>query len=316
MRLRLHRLSIALDSDDTVVRAAWASLFDGWLGKDPQPADARLRLTLQSSLPPAPATAPVFDDSHLWPDGIGVLRVYAAPGSAILRFIDAGQVVVPLPPPEATSLISSEGIVVPSVFSHGRFEDVTLTSLAPALRRCGYFLIHAFAAERDGRCILLVGPSGSGKTTTGLNLTLHGWRMLANDAVLLEGRDDGVYALPTPGNLGIRPGTFELLPELADRLALESDAAVDVAGQVARDGAAARVTALMFVELGGGVTSATEVTSAVALARVLAESADRWDPALLGAHVALLERLCLQAPAHALRVGHDMAQLAALIAAL
>jgi len=64
------------------------------------------------------------------------------------------------------------------------------------------------------------------------------------------------------------------------------------------------------------VTSATEVTPAVALARVLAESADRWDPALLGAHVALLERLCLQAPAHALRVGHDMAQLAALIAAL
>lgn len=315
MRLRLHRLNIALDSDDEPVRAAWTSLFAGWLQEDAPTVDARLRLTLQPSLPPPPTAAPIFDDACYWPDGVGVLRVYDAPGGALLYFVDAAQVAVSLPAPGDSAPNRSAGVVGPRAFSGGRFEDVTLTSLAPALRRHGYFLLHAFAAERDGRCVLLIGPTGSGKTTTGLNLVLHGWRMLANDAVLLEGRDDGVYALPTPGNLGIRPGTFELLPELASRLGLDDGTAVDVTGQVARDGAAVRVTALLFVEL-DGPASLAQVPTAVALAQVLAESVDRWDPNLLDSQVALLERLCRQAAPYTLRPGRDMARLAALIAAL
>jgi serine kinase of HPr protein (carbohydrate metabolism regulator) len=61
-------------------------------------------------------------------------------------------------------------MVTEGVLRNGRFEDVTFTSLAPLLRRHGYYLLHAFAAVKEGHAILLVGPSGSGKTTTGLHL--------------------------------------------------------------------------------------------------------------------------------------------------
>ena len=319
MRLRLHRLGIALESADAPVRAAWAELFDGWLEESPAEADVCLRLALRPALPAPPPKPPVFDDSHLWPDGVGVLRVYDAPDGVLLHFANAGQVSVPLSAVNARPE-PIEGVVVPGVFRYGRFEDVTLTSLAPALRRQGYFLLHAFTAARDGRCVVIVGPTGSGKTTTGLNLILSGWGLLANDAVVLEQRQDVIYALPTPGSIGVRAGTFDLLPALAAQLDVDGQAAVEVpaarlvAGEWALPTPAA---ALLFPELTDGQESTAEpLPPAVALARALAESADRWDLPMLDAHVSLLGHLCRQARPYALRLGRDMNQLARLIATL
>ena len=319
MLLRLHKLTISLESADAAVRDGWAALFEGWLAQDDtaEAADLRLRLALRPTLPPLPEEAPIFSDSALWPDGVGVLRVYAAEGGALLHFVDAGLVSVPLFAAGGPAAVDIEGIVGPGAFSHGRFEDVTLTSLAPALRRRGYFLLHAFAAARDGRCVLISGGTHTGKTTTGLNLVLRGWRLLANDAVLLEARSDGVYALPTPGNVGIRPATFDLLPELAARVEVDGATAVDVSGARLAPGVwgpPARVSALLFPEIGDGAASAAlPLPAGVALARLLAASVDRWDAALLDAHVALLDRLGRQAPAYILHLGRDMAQLGALI---
>ena len=322
MLLRLHKLSISLESADAAVRDGWAALFEGWLAEDDAQAaaDLRLRLALRPTLPPLPEAVPIFSDSALWPDGVGVLRVYAVEGGALLHFVDAGQVSVPLLAAGGRALVDIEGIVGPGAFSHGRFEDVTLTSLAPGLRRRGYFLLHAFAAARNGRCILISGGTNTGKTTTGLNLVLRGWRLLANDAVLLEARSDGVYALPTPGNVGIRPDTFALLPELAARLGVDGVAAVDVPSERLAPGVwgpPARVSAILFPEIvAGAASAAAPLPAGIALARLLAESVDRWDPALLDAHVALLEGLGRQAEAYTLRLGRDMEQLATLINSL
>ena len=99
MLLRLHKLGIALESADPAVREAWSALFEGWLMEDAQVGrDLRLQLALRPALPPLPAAAPLFSDSALWPDGVGVLRVYAAEGGALLHFVDAGLVSVPLKP--------------------------------------------------------------------------------------------------------------------------------------------------------------------------------------------------------------------------
>ncbi|HSG81648.1 MAG TPA: hypothetical protein VLC48_05325 [Gemmatimonadota bacterium] len=52
--------------------------------------------------------------------------------------------------------------------------------------------LHGAAVFRDERCLLLIGPSGAGKSTLALGLSLSGWNVLADDALLIDPRDCGV----------------------------------------------------------------------------------------------------------------------------
>ena len=214
MYLQLHDLHIRLHSDDEIIQKAWQTLFRGWFVPDKETTrpDISLFLSLNEELPMPPAAPPFFRDSDLKPTDPGILSVYhGKKGTVLLHFLDGAWITVPL-----NGLTAANGVLIQQAMEHGRFEDITFTSLAPLLRRAGYFLVHAFAAAKDGRGVLIVGPSGSGKTTTGLSLLLNGWKLLANDVLLLQVRPDGVYALPTPGAIGIRPPTLTLLPQLRD----------------------------------------------------------------------------------------------------
>lgn len=321
MRLHLHELTIGLRSNDPRVLAGWQRLFSGWL-QDGTAAGADLLLTLDlvDALPPQPATEPLFADSAQ-PLDERILTVYAAgPERVRLHFLDGALVTVPLAGGQEETVT---GLLLPELVDSGRFEDVIYTSLAPLLRRRGYFLVHAFAAASpDGQAVLLVGPTHSGKTTAGLSLLLDGWRLLANDVVLLERRADGIYCLPTPGDVGIRPLTFELLPGL-DRFVGRPGHATAVFNAAAHAviggnwGDPARVTAVCLSQVQANEpTQIGTVSRALCLARLMEESMDRWDETTLSGHLAVLQAACQQSQAFRLRLGTEPTAVPQLIAQL
>lgn len=210
----------------------------------------------------------------------------------------------------------------PRELSPNFFEDVLFIALAPLLRRCGYYLTHAFGAVRGDTAVLVVGPMGSGKTTTGLRLLLDGWHLLSNDAVLLHEREGRVYALPTPGLLSIRPPTYQLLPELSGRVPTgwrrEAERTVMSATQLAGLVWAKptpvgkvcfpRVEARPFSQL-------LPQNRAIGLVQLMEESIDRWDPAFIDPHMEVLRQLVAQSDLYTLHLGRDMQNLSDLIGA-
>lgn len=301
MRYKLHRLIVELAGEAESLRRDWSLIWAGWPQADNQPRpDLSFHLALVDALPPLPLGEPYFRD------GSGILSVYRGveKDTAVLHYLDGALVTVPLDLPGGPVRI--KGVVTAGALQNGRLEDITFTSLAPLLRRHGYYLLHAFAVAKEDRCILLVGPSGSGKTTTGLYLLEQGWQLLANDVVLLEKRIDGIYALPTPGVVSIRPGTLALLPGLATRLGI-SDLPLTQPITISNRqltggkwGGAARVTAVYFPQLDHNPQSLTPLPPAIHLAQLMAESIDRWDEAALPGHMHLLESLSRQAQAYQL----------------
>jgi hypothetical protein len=306
MRFELHRLVVELAGEAEPLRRDWSLIWAGWPQANEQHRpDVSLSVQLVEFLPPLPSPEPYFCD------GSGILSVYRGreKDTAVLHYHDGALVTVPL---TLTQPQRAEGMVTEGVLRNGRFEDVTFTSLAPLLRRHGYYLLHAFAVVKGGRSILLVGPSGSGKTTTGLHLLEQGWQLLANDVVLLEARADGVYALPTPGAVSIRPGTLALLPTLAKRLGITD---LPLARPVTTSnrqltggkwGEAGRVTAVYFPQFSDSSQPLDPLPRAIHLAQLMAESIDRWDETALPDHINLLENLSHQAPAYQLPLTHGV----------
>jgi hypothetical protein len=301
MRYKLHRLLVELAGEAEPLRRDWSLIWAGWPQVDNNHSpDVSLHLKLVDSLPPLPSPEPYFRD------GSGILSVYRGTeqDTAVLHYLDGALVTVPLGTP--TGPVQIEGAVTERALQNGRLEDITFTSLAPLLRQHGYYLLHAFAVVREEKCLLLVGPSGSGKTTTGLYFLEQGWQLLANDVVLLEMRPDGVYALPTPGLVSIRPGTLSLLPALAERLgvtALPLTRPISISNRQLTGGEwgeTARVTAVYFPRLSHTLEPISLLPAAVQLAQLMAESIDRWDEAALPDHIHLLENLSHQAQAYQL----------------
>ncbi len=314
MFLTLHDLTIQLTSDNAAINQQWQQLFMGWPLADSAVTapDMVLQLSLVEKLPPLPDSPPYFEDN------LGVLAVYRGDGEmARLHYLDGALVDVPLG--NQTTIPTASGFLTQQALDDGRFEDITFTSLAPLLRRRGYFLVHAFAAVRDGRALLIVGPSGSGKTTTGLSLLLAGWELLSNDVLLLKERPNGVYAFASPGAIGIRPKTLDLLPKLRDMvgdLVIEGQTDVTQALlEIVNWSEAARVTAVAFPRIEGREQSVLSPQNrAVCLAQLMAESADKWDAELLAAHMTILQKLSQQATPYTIHLGRDVERLPALLA--
>lgn len=299
MYLHLGDLAVELSSPDPAVHQAWQRGGQGFL--TPSLPAGQPHLTLQLHTAPTidpPAGQPIFHHPQ------NLLDVYPGP---LLYFPGAAR--VQLPPLEAEGLPVVQGVVTAAALVNGRLEDIIFTSLAPLLRRRGYFLAHAFAAGREGEAALLVGPSGSGKTTTGLRLVLQGWTLLANDVVLLQHRPDGVYALPTPGEINIRRPTLALLPQLAGYVDQDSGALLRLRREgmleTGREHPPQRIARLYFLRLAreGELGAIRPENTAIALARLLEESADRWDTPTLPAHLACLQQLSEQAGCYRWVVG-------------
>ncbi|MCB8942687.1 MAG: hypothetical protein H6658_02810 [Ardenticatenaceae bacterium] len=316
MDLFLHRVCVRLACEAQVVQRYWQQLFADWQGDGVLGVMAQLELELVEELPVLPEVAPFFVDQGSLPDDVGLLSVYGLEGGAVLLHYWEGALVrLPL----AAERPFLTGHVLTKAMGYGRLEDITFTSLAPFLRRQGYFLLHAFGVHKDGRCLLFVGASGSGKTTTGLSLLLAGWELLANDILLLERREDGVYALPTPGGLSIREGTLALLPDCGPLVAHTPcvQGKYSLTNQWFWRGhvpEAAKVTAVYFCQVEERVASAERPLSrAIAFAQLMEQSIDRWDENMLVEHITVLQHLSQQAECFTLHLGRDVPQIPALL---
>jgi hypothetical protein len=330
--LPLAGLTIQLQSNSAQVERQWLALFAGWPGLSAEKIEAPgtetaagidLHLELAGELPALPAAPPLFVnesdrlDQPALPQPAGNLSVYTpAPGQFLLAFHDVAAVTLP----QEAALNRLRGVITPACLLHGFLEDVTTTSLAPLLRRRGYYLVHAFSLSRNGRALLLTGPSGCGKTTSGLALLRAGWGYLGNDVALLQQRPDGVYALPMPGPLAIRRHTLHLLPwlgEISYSTAVPSEpnrVQLSIEQWFGGWADASRVTAVYFPTIEERPDSAFEpVSQGVCLARLMEQSVDRWDQQSLAGHINLLDYLSRQSDAYSLRLGRDPAQLSALL---
>lgn len=92
------------------------------------------------------------------------------------------------------------------VAPRGHVTDATLRhlvldqALPLALAASGALVVHASAVAREGRAILLTGKAGAGKSTLAALLATRGFRVLADDGVVLEAGAAGPIAVPSyPG---------------------------------------------------------------------------------------------------------------------
>lgn len=74
-------------------------------------------------------------------------------------------------------------------------------NLQMAMGQRRFLLLHAAAVERDGRAIVMTGESGAGKSTLAALLQARGWRLMADEFVLLEPTSGLVHPFPRPVSL-------------------------------------------------------------------------------------------------------------------
>ena len=103
--------------------------------------------------------------------------------------------------------VSSIGLLVDLLVRETTNEVVSTTA---------YTAVHAAAAAREGRAVILPAPGGHGKTTTVAALVRGGWDFLTDEVTLISREDGLVHPFPRP--LSISPGSLRLLPGLRDQI--------------------------------------------------------------------------------------------------
>jgi hypothetical protein len=252
------------------------------------------------------------EQNSLLPDQSGLTRVYDNEPGFIICF--GNDAVVQIPATVGDEDPPLQARVARGALHSGRLEDIIFCSLAPLLRRRGFFLIHAFAAVKDERSLLLVGESGSGKTTTGLSLIAHGWQYLANDVVLLREREGLVQVWPTPGGISLDRESFALLPHLPQLADIDPEHmgkhSFPAAALIEGWAAPATATHILFPKVTENASTGLQRQSrSVTLARLMEGSVDRWDVLCLNSHLRFLELLSRQTQAYDLHLGKDLGQL-------
>ena len=108
------------------------------------------------------------------------------PGAASFRFADQGAVVA----------LAETGV------AHGSVEDTYLRAVLPlVLQLRGHEVLHASAVTSARGLVILCGASGTGKSTTAHGLSRRGYRVWADDAVVLDIEDGEARAIQVPFRL-------------------------------------------------------------------------------------------------------------------
>lgn len=306
MLLRLGQVRVNLRSESAVVNAGWRYTFTGapdHSRSDPLSEELTLTLQLVDAVSP-PSSHPYYQDPQ------GIVNAYqAVNGGVVLHFLHGAMVHVD--PDQAVAT----GVVTTGIVHDGQLEDVTYVSLAPLLRRRGQYLLHASAVGSSAGAVLFAGPSYSGKTTTGLAMVLAGWKQLASDVVILARSGAGIVAHPTPGYVGVRPNTFELLPGLHQLSAVsEATESLTQEGRLLVNaehwGTPTPVRAVCFPRVTAEMDSSLEALGpSLTLAHLMEHSVDRWDASALPEHMAFLTALSRQTSHYRLFLGAKLKQL-------
>lgn len=96
----------------------------------------------------------------------------------------------------------------------GDIEDVILLALTVAWRAAGWEPVHAAAAAKDGRCVLLCAASGGGKSTLTAALVRNGWRALGDDKLLMRTENGKVELASLMRTFNLHPRSAQWFSEL------------------------------------------------------------------------------------------------------
>lgn len=266
-------------------------------------------------LPPMPAGSPVAAEE-------GRVAFFFAGQRLTAHFHGWGQVCADLTAQHIEAVVTEGCLQTYSVL-----EDLLLTGLGPLLRRRQMFAVHAFAASRQGRALLIIGDIGAGKTTTGLSLLHAGWSLLANDSPFLLETPAGLQIAAFPGLLSAFDDSLAHFPELAPILA-------DSAGRRGHSRQkrafpaeqvypgvwtqSAVPAALCFPAITPGLTESAlmPISAQEALLALIPQSIEGWDRAFIAPHLAMLGRLAETTPAFRLHLAPVSSQLPQLLATL
>lgn len=334
MEFLLDSIPVRLVYTDPDISAILDLLFRGWPvvwnrshscysepKNHPKPASVCFYLEIQDQPPEKPAGRPRFQDViHTLIETKGFLSLYQVQDEIILYFEDGVMVRLPRLEELDSGEIEIHANLSREVLHASRLEDIIFAGLAPFLRRQGYYLVHGFGATSNHGATLIIGPSNSGKTTAGLGLLMAGWGYLANDVVLLKREVDGIYALPTPGAVGMTAMTIRMLPDLQRRM--KHNSGQDFFGKVYSAvtdfvtgwSKPARVNMICHPQIRHGQsTELIKANQAMILAWLLESSVDRWDAPELDNHIKFLEELVEQAAVYILESGQQIDAWPALI---
>ena len=75
---------------------------------------------------------------------------------------------------------------IPMALRHGLLAAEMAMNMQVALGERRHLLIHAAAVERGGKALILPGDSGSGKSTLAALLGEQGWRLMADEFVMID----------------------------------------------------------------------------------------------------------------------------------
>lgn len=301
----LHGLRVSVEGDD-VACAAWQSIFAPVPRAASDGGGLGCRMRIVRRTPAPPDRAPDF--SH------GELLQYYVDGDVVrAHFPRFGEIEIDLA--RATSDLR---IVPAALQTYGVLEDLVAVSLSPHLRRRRRFLIHAFAACRDGRAALIVGGVGAGKTTTGLSLLDAGWKLLSNDSPLVA---EAGSILSYPGRLSAFPDALERFAStrhLAAGAATDGRAKIVVAAESVWPAVWAKsapVGAILFPQVERRPDHRLEPLGAAdTIRRLLPHAVEGWDKCMISPHLAVLGQLAAAAPGFVLHLSDDTSTLPAVIA--
>lgn len=85
---------------------------------------------------------------------------------------------------------------VPMALRHGLLALEMAMNMQVALGERRHLLIHASAVERGGKAVIMPGDSGSGKSTLAALLGENGWRLLADELVMIDMANGMILPFP------------------------------------------------------------------------------------------------------------------------
>ena len=291
-------------------------ILDGWCSSRPIVEDLSIHSVWHevSNLPSPPPRQPDFVDTRLRaPNAKGNLSVYDLSDQRFhLLFRDCAYVQLDC----SQNPIRVEAFILSDFVNHIALEDVVFAALAGPLRRQGIYFVHGFAAVSPNaphQAVMFVGPSQSGKTSTGLNLLLNRWRLLANDVVALQRVDDLIYAFPIPNLFSIRPNTFRLLPQLQRLVDVIPVNGLSFTSHKLINGRWGNPTPVQTILLPkvrpDQLTQIVPVPKSICTSLLLEESVDTWDITCIERHTKLLIDLVTQSSSFAIEVGSNINQI-------
>ena len=101
---------------------------------------------------------------------------------------------------------------IPMALRHGLLAMEMGMNMQVALGERRHLLLHAAAAERGGKAIILPGESGSGKSTLAALLGENGWRLMSDEFVMIDLATG--LALPFPRPVSLKNSSIPVMEAL------------------------------------------------------------------------------------------------------